>query len=138
MKRRKKDPNAPKRPLTTYMAFVSHHQKIVAPQYEKQRTFFNTSVTCGETPPRRTRRNSLPKPTQTANATPGKWRTTNHHQESQSQARADSRSYPSQGSQSVPYLHMLSSSKKDAQSSPETTKAPARALSKKAKRSLRL
>jgi len=37
MKRRKKDPNAPKRPLTTYMAFVSHHQKIVAPQYEKQK-----------------------------------------------------------------------------------------------------
>jgi high mobility group protein B2 len=37
LKRRKKDPDAPKRPLTTYMAFVSHHQKLVAGQYDKQK-----------------------------------------------------------------------------------------------------
>ena len=37
LKRRKKDPDAPKRPLTTYMAFVSFHQKNVSQRFEKQK-----------------------------------------------------------------------------------------------------
>lgn len=36
-KRRKKDPDAPKRPLTAYMAFVSDHQQRLAKRHELQK-----------------------------------------------------------------------------------------------------